>query len=109
MADRNVTPDDSLLKQIFPTNQPGTISILLQDWDKCVFKAELPQGLEDQHSTCVVVRLEAVNENLKSFTTIAAMQRIAEIIIPDLRTNPTSIHKVGRKVDINQAAQFIQY
>ncbi len=83
MADRDVTPDDSLLKQIFTTNQLETISIFLQNWDKCVFKAEFPKGLEDRHSACVV-RLEAENENLKTFTTIAAMQQIAATIIPEL-------------------------
>ena len=83
MADRDVTSDDSLLKQIFTTNQPETISIFLQNWDKCVFKAEFPKGLEDRHSACVV-RLEAENENLKTFTTIAAMQQIAATIIPEL-------------------------
>jgi len=72
MAGRDVTPDESLLKQIFTTNQPGTISILLQTWEKCVFKAEFPKGLEDRHFA-YVVRLEAENENLKTFTTIAAI------------------------------------
>ncbi|KAI9841176.1 MAG: hypothetical protein M1837_000964 [Sclerophora amabilis] len=84
MADRGVTPDDSLLKQIFTTNKPGTISIFLQNLDKCVFKAEFPQGLEDHHSAACVVRLEVENENLKIFTTIAAMQQIAATIIPKL-------------------------
>ncbi|PVH70374.1 hypothetical protein DL98DRAFT_564197 [Cadophora sp. DSE1049] len=83
MADRDVTPDDNLLKQIFTTNQPETISIFLQNWDKCVFKAEFPKGLEDRHSA-YVVRLEAENENLKTFTTIAATQQIAATIIPEL-------------------------
>lgn len=83
MADRDVTPDDSLLKQIFTTNQPETISIFLQNWDKCVFKAEFPRDGEHRHSTCVV-RLEAENKNLQTFTTIASMQQIAATIIPDL-------------------------
>ena len=83
MPDRDVTPDDSLLEQIFTTNQPETISIFLQNWDKCVFKAEFPKGLEDRHSACVV-RLEAENEHLKTFSTIAAMQQIAATIIPEL-------------------------
>lgn len=80
MADRDVVPDDSLLKGIFSTDQPKTISIFLQNWDKCVFKAEFPEELKDRHSTCVV-RLEAENENenesAKTFTTIAAIQQIA--------------------------------
>ena len=83
MADRDVIPDDSLLKQIFTTNQPDTISIFLQGWNKCVFKAEFAQGLEGRHSACVV-RLEAENETSKTFTMIAAMQQIAATIIPEL-------------------------
>jgi hypothetical protein len=75
MADRDVTPDDSLLGQIFTTNLPETISIFLQNWDKCVFKAEFPRDGEHHHSTCVV-RLEAENKNLKTFTTIASMQQM---------------------------------
>jgi Phosphotransferase enzyme family len=83
MADGDITPDDSLLTQIFTTNQPETISIFLQNWNKCVFKAEFPEGLEDRHSACVV-RLEAENEQLQTFTTVAAMQQIAATIIPEL-------------------------
>ncbi|TAQ84021.1 hypothetical protein B7494_g7651 [Chlorociboria aeruginascens] len=79
MADRDVTLDNSLLKQIFTTNQQETISIFLQNWDKCVFKAEFP----NRHSACVV-RLETKNENLNTFSTIAAMQQIAATVIPEL-------------------------
>lgn len=82
MADSDVTPDDSLLKQIFTTNQPETTSIFLQNWDICVFKAEFSKGLEDRHATCVV-RLEAENEKLKTFRTVAAIQQIAATIIPE--------------------------
>ncbi|TVY14770.1 hypothetical protein LARI1_G008193 [Lachnellula arida] len=76
MADRDVSPDDRLLTQIF-TRLPETTSIFLQDWDKCVFKAEFP------HRACVV-RLEAESENLKHFPTIAAIQQIAAHVVPDL-------------------------
>lgn len=59
-----------------------------------MFKAEFPKGLEDHHPACVV-RLEAENENknLKTFTTIAAMQQIAAMSIPELV--PQTIH-VGK-------------
>jgi len=93
MADRDVTPDDSLLKQIFTPIQPETISIFLQNWDKCVFKAQFPKGLGDRHSACVV-RLEAENEGPKSFTTIAAMQQIAATIIPELVPQTLQVGKV---------------
>lgn len=93
MADRDVTPDDSLLKQIFTPIQPETISIFLQNWDKCVFKAQFPKGLGDRHSASVV-RLEAENEGPKSFTTIAAMQQIAATIIPELVPQTLQVGKV---------------
>lgn len=48
-----------------------------------MFKAEFSTGLEDHHSACVV-RLEAEDENFETFTTIAALQQIAAIIIPGL-------------------------
>jgi thiamine kinase-like enzyme len=83
MANRIVTPDKSLLELIFTDNQPQTISIILQNWEKCVFKAEFPDGSEDGHSARVV-RLEAEIENSNAFTTIAAMQQIAANIIPEL-------------------------
>lgn len=76
MADRNVTPDDRLLMQIF-TRLPETTSIYLQNWDKCVFKAEF------SHRACVV-RLEAESEKLKHFPTIAAIQKIAANALPNL-------------------------
>jgi hypothetical protein len=83
MADHDVNPDDNLHNQIFTTNQPWTISIVLQNSDKCGFKAEFPRGLEDRHSACVV-RLEAENENPETFTTIAAVQQITATIILEL-------------------------
>jgi hypothetical protein len=92
MTDRNVTPDDSLLKQIFTANQPETISIFAQDWDKCVFKAEFPKDLEHRQPACVV-RVEAEDENLETFTTIAAMQQIAATVIPELVPRTVQVGK----------------
>lgn len=49
-----------------------------------MFEAEFPKDFEDRHCTCVV-RLEAENKSLKTFTnTIVAMQQIAASIIPEL-------------------------
>jgi len=42
-TDHDVNPNDSLLKQISTTDLPGIISIDLQNWNKCVFKAEFPR------------------------------------------------------------------
>lgn len=82
MSKEDVTPDDRLLKQIFTTNQPTTISVLLRNWDKCVFKAEFQ---DDDGATCVV-RLEAENETESpiSFPMVATMQQIAATITPEI-------------------------
>jgi hypothetical protein len=66
------------------------LAIFLQNWDKCVFKAEFPTGLEDCHSA-YVVRLEAEIENLKTYTTIAALQQIAATIIPEPVPQPLQV------------------
>lgn len=94
MADRNVNPDECLLRHIFNTNQPKSISIFIQNWDKCVFKAEFPKGLENHHTTSVV-RLESKNEEPKNFTMIAAMQQIAATVIPDLVPKTLQVGKVA--------------
>ncbi|KFY89794.1 hypothetical protein V500_05493 [Pseudogymnoascus sp. VKM F-4518 (FW-2643)] len=94
MDDRNVRPDECLLKHIFTTDQPKSISIFIQNWDKCVFKAEFPKGPENHHTTCVV-RLESKNEEPKNFTMIAAMQQIAATIIPDIVAKTLQIGKAA--------------
>lgn len=84
MTNRDVSPDETLLKQIFPDRRPENISIFLQNWDKCVFKAGFLKDAQDQDCSACVVRLEAVNnEEDISFTAIAAMQQIAAFIIPE--------------------------
>ncbi|POR35889.1 Uncharacterized protein TPAR_03923 [Tolypocladium paradoxum] len=84
MDDRDVAPDETLLKHIFATNQPAHISIILQNWDKCVFKADFSGTLENRRPSCVV-RLEAAeNGSSAQFATVAAMQQIAATCIPDL-------------------------
>ncbi|EPE33505.1 Protein kinase-like (PK-like) [Glarea lozoyensis ATCC 20868] len=91
MADRNVTPDPCLLQQIFKDSQPKNISMFVQTWDKCVFKAEFSKD-ESVHPSCVV-RIEAENKNLTTFATTAAMQQIARIIIPHLVPQTLQIGK----------------
>ncbi|EJT81172.1 hypothetical protein GGTG_01156 [Gaeumannomyces tritici R3-111a-1] len=79
MNDRDVAPDASLLRAIFPEDSLARISIILQNWDKCVFKAEFSNG----QAPCVV-RLETQKEGSASMQTVAAMQRLASTQIPNL-------------------------
>lgn len=85
MADRDVYPDEALLKRIFGDNQPASVSIILQHWDKCVFKATLPSSPPNGRHVCIV-RFEAQNEDLAAaqFATVAAMQEIAAIFLPGI-------------------------
>lgn len=96
MENRDVTPDDSLLKQIFTTNEPANISIILNDWDKCVFKAEFSRSFKDNYSACIV-RIEAENESSATFSTIAALQKIAETVIPELIPRIFQVGKATNK------------
>jgi serine/threonine protein kinase len=83
MAGRDVALDESLLMHIFAKNQPSSVSIILQNWDKCVFTAVFPNALKNGRHSCVV-RLEAQNDKSAHFTTVAAMQEIAATCIPGL-------------------------
>ncbi|TVY26585.1 hypothetical protein LHYA1_G004531 [Lachnellula hyalina] len=109
MADRCVKPDDNLLKQIF-THLPETISIFLQNWDKCVFKAEFLSDSGYNYSACVV-RLEAESEDLKTFPTIAALQQIAATVVPKLVPQTFQVGKAenlqGRIFDFS-VTEFVE-
>ena len=83
MDDREVTPSESLLKHIFGQSQPTSISIILQNLEKCVFKAELPGPVPGNTQPCVV-RLEADIEEPSGLAMVAAMQEIAGTCIPGL-------------------------
>lgn len=105
MADRKVEPDGNLLNQIFTDSQPQAISIFIQNWTKCVFKAEFSDN------TAYVVRLEAEDASSGTFTTIAAMQQIAATILPDLVPKTIRIGKarnVARRVFQFSVIELVQ-
>ncbi|KAE9366378.1 hypothetical protein N431DRAFT_517583 [Stipitochalara longipes BDJ] len=80
MTDRNVTPSACLLKQIFGNGQPSSTSILLQNWDKCSFRANFSSGRPS-----LVGRLEAEGTQAGTFMAIAALQEVARAVIPELK------------------------
>lgn len=89
MHPRAVVPDESLLGQIFPDQKSPTVSLILQTWHKCIFKAEF----EGRELAPVIVRLEAQDgDRTPQFEWVAALQKIAATRIPDLIPN---IHQVG--------------
>lgn len=80
----DITPDECLLKQIFPAGQPENISIYNQNLDKCVFKAVFPKDPGNLYPACVV-RIERENEaGSPTFATIAALQQVAATVVPNL-------------------------
>ncbi|KAI1113067.1 phosphotransferase enzyme family-domain-containing protein [Nemania sp. NC0429] len=80
---RDVSPDETVLKRIFGDNQPSSVSVILQDWDKCVCKAVFPDALENGRFSCIL-RLEARDSSSANFIMVAAMQEIAATCIPGL-------------------------
>ncbi|KAN0089996.1 hypothetical protein V8E51_018575 [Hyaloscypha variabilis] len=79
MANRNVSPSTCLLDQIFGNDQPTTITILLQNWNKCIFRGDF---LDERLS--YIARLEAEDTKVDTFVTVAALQEVARTVIPDL-------------------------
>ncbi|KAK4205222.1 hypothetical protein QBC40DRAFT_271293 [Triangularia verruculosa] len=96
MADREVVPDDSLLEHIFGDNLPSSFNILLNNWDKCIFAATVPNSLSNGQHSCVV-RLEATNDDASRFTMVAAMQEIAAVHLPGLVSETLRISKATNK------------
>jgi len=100
MADQAVKPDNFLLQQIFQNDgQPTSTSILLQDWDKCIFRADFANGRPS-----LVARIEAQETQSGTFATIAALQEVARIVIPEL-VPPT--YKLGTAK--NEEGREFQY
>ena len=99
MANRNVNPSTCLLNQIFGKDQPTSITVLLQNWNKCIFRADFL----DKRPSCIT-RLEAEDTKIDTFVTVAALQEVARTVIPDL-VPPTyqlgqAQNEEGRKVAI---------
>jgi Phosphotransferase enzyme family len=86
--DKMFCPDQHILGLIFPGLQSINTTTLAQTFTTCTFIAH-QCGSSGEN---VVVRLEVVEEDSR-FRTIAALQQIAKIVIPDLV--PT-IHLCGR-------------
>ncbi|TID06534.1 hypothetical protein CH35J_001566 [Colletotrichum higginsianum] len=84
MDSRNIAPDQVLLNHIFPDQPQASSSIILQNWDKCVFKASFPDSPEPCRPR--VVRLEVIRQDEKAtqFNIVSAMQQIAADAIHDL-------------------------
>lgn len=80
--DKNLRPDDHLLHQIFPQSQSTRTTVLAQTFDDCTFVAHQCGSSEED----VVVRLEISksSDDSNRFRTIAALQTIARLAIPDL-------------------------
>ncbi|KAI4601505.1 hypothetical protein KJ359_011634 [Pestalotiopsis sp. 9143b] len=82
MDSKALAPDEQLLRQLFGQQRPMII-MFLQNWEKCVFKAEFPSKAGES-MPAKVVRLEIVEKESQSLSTIAAIQQIAAAVIPDL-------------------------
>ncbi|KAK3301590.1 uncharacterized protein B0T15DRAFT_544082 [Chaetomium strumarium] len=95
--DRDVVPDAVLLGHIFGNNQPSSASVILQNWDKCVFKASFSTPLKNGQHECVV-RLEVQGATSAfPFAVVPAMQEIARIRIPDLVPETLQVGSAANK------------
>lgn len=75
----------ALLDQIFAEDRPHGVAIILQTWDKCIFRADFQQSPSLNRKLPVIVRLECDSENMRArFASTAALQKLAALAIPDL-------------------------
>ncbi|EGX91216.1 Protein kinase-like domain [Cordyceps militaris CM01] len=96
MAGQDLFPDGVILQPIFDeTVQDCRISIILQTWDKCVFKvapAALPAG---RYKLPVIVRLESASASLApQFALTAEIQKLASESLPGLVPSVLQLGKV---------------
>lgn len=84
MSGRDVYPDQTLLQQIFGEEvSENRIVIILQTWDKCVFKVHAADPPEGERSRAVVVRLESASQETNhQFAVTAVIQKLASETIP---------------------------
>ncbi|KAK2770566.1 hypothetical protein CKAH01_14689 [Colletotrichum kahawae] len=84
MDPRDLAPDEVVLDHIFPDQPHVSTSVILQDWDKCVFKASFPDSSEPRCP--YIVRLETVDgdEEATQFAIVSAMQHIASLAIDSI-------------------------
>ncbi|KAK1990902.1 hypothetical protein LX36DRAFT_591661 [Colletotrichum falcatum] len=84
MDSRNIAPDQVLLRHLFPGQPRVSTSVVLQNWDKCVFKASFPDSPEPRRPCMVRLEVVPADEGAAQFATVSAMQQIASAAIGDL-------------------------
>jgi hypothetical protein len=94
MDTKMIAPDEQLLSQLFDQHQP-TATIILQNRQKCVFRADFPRGIQ-RKSAAKIVRLELMTTDSKSFEAIAILQQAAARVLSDL---VPKVHNIGKVVD----------
>lgn len=80
---RDLEIDDDLQAQIFPQQIPISLTLLLQQWTKCICVAQFNEPQNDLgQATKVVVRVE--DGDLRQFDEIAALQQLRSLAAPYL-------------------------
>ena len=101
--ERDWTPDEEILKAIFPQSKPAATTTLAKTFDTCTFIAYFDRSEKSGHSNgAVVVRLEIDKNRLRA---ISALQEIAALAIPALVPAVLQIGTLGtttgRKIDFS--------
>ncbi len=81
---QDLFPDGAVIQHIFEEAIPDyRISILLQDWNKCIFKVDPDASLTGRYKRPVVVRLETTEQcTVSEFALTAELQRLASDTLP---------------------------
>lgn len=76
-----LSPDEQILREIFPTKNPSVSRILAQTFENCTFVALFDDGSSPGPAQELVVRLESSDGRLPA---VLALQRLASLVIPEL-------------------------
>lgn len=84
--DQDLSPDAAVLQHIFDEEiQEHRIFMLLQNWNKCIFKVEADASSTGRYKRPVVVRLESMEEcTVSDFALVSETQKAASETLPGL-------------------------
>ncbi|KAF7527321.1 hypothetical protein G7054_g10527 [Neopestalotiopsis clavispora] len=104
-----IAPDERLLRQIFDQYRP-IVTVILQNRQKCIFKAELSEpGVKD--ASAQIVRLELMSSESEAFHATAILQQAAAMVLPDLVPKTQNVGTVedchGRTLHFS-VTQFVE-
>ncbi|KAJ9657262.1 hypothetical protein H2201_008243 [Coniosporium apollinis] len=105
--ERDLTPSDDILQNMFGEHKPAKLEILAQTFQSCTFSVHTSETSSSYHLKDLLVRLELSSGRLQA---VAELQRLAYLHIPELVPKTFDLGTVttadGRQLDYS-VTQFV--